>query len=250
MEQPHGVESVGATGRPGVNGPDGGLVVRPGVADGDSRLASQRLDELHHPLHLRGDGHIPDGALRRSLVLVKQLRVSCTQQVLRHSTLVLCGEEGPLQVDAQQLGPVRRGLHGRLGLADAPQGLLRGVGEDGAQPAGGAVAGKEPGDLPEVLGGGSVHVHPVSPVSVQVQKAWHQHPAAQVFDPQAGGVQLADSGDPAVLHQQVRLLKTAVHIDAAAGKEQFFSHGVPLRRAGLPRWHWYRWRRPGGSGAG
>lgn len=84
--------------------------------------------------------------------------------------------------------------------------------------------------FPKVLGGGSVHVHPVSPVSVQVQKAWHQHPAAQVFDPQAGGVQLADSGDPAVLHQQIRLLKTAVHIDAAAGKEQFFSHGVPLQK--------------------
>ena len=57
-------------------------------------------------LHFRGDGEIADIALRPLLVGAQQGGVARFQQMLRHGPLVSGSQEGPLQMDAQQLRPL------------------------------------------------------------------------------------------------------------------------------------------------
>ena len=148
-------------------------------------------------------------------------------------------------MDAHELGAGDGGGHGGSGLADTPEGLLLGVGEDGAQPAGGAVAGEEPSDFGQVLRRGGVHVHAVAAVGVEVQEAGDQQPAPQVHGLIGPA---AEPGDAAVLHQQVGVLKAAVHVDPAVGKAGSL-HGGPQKGCPAARalvkmmasgWFWRR----------
>ena len=157
-----------------------------------------------------------DGPFGRLLIAAEQRGIPLAQQVLGHGALVLCREEGPFQMDAQQPGPGDGRRHGLFGLADAPEGLLLGIGQDAALPAGGAVAGKERADPGQVRRGGGVDVDAVPAVGVQVNKAGDQRHPLQVHHLAArrGGQMRADAVDDAAADQHVGRRKGMVAVDA------------------------------------
>ena len=147
---------------------------------------------------------------------------------------------------AQQLGMVAGLGLGLLDLLDAPQGLLRRVGEHAGQPAGGALTGKEFADgVVQLVGGGRVHVHPGAAVGMYVDEAGHQALAAQIqhLAARRGVHPGRHLGDGSVLDQDLPVLKTVIVVDPCVFDHKFhdwfpFCVLPPLRRAAWPRWRW------------
>ena len=203
-------------------------------------MALRRGIQPRHAGDLGGQGGIAHVAAGGLLILGKELRVGGVhQQVLGHGPLVLGGQAGALQVDAQQGRPAAgAALDDLSGLLHAPEGLLRRVGEHRAQPAGDALGGEEPADRAQALGVGGVHVHPCGAVGVQIQKTG-QHP-------QSGGVHLrqallivvpaAQGGDAPVLHRHVQGDEGPVPQDGAVFQIKGVVHGGLLNRPSGRRW--------------
>ena len=100
--------------------------------------------------------------------------------MFRHGAFILGGKEGAFQMDAQQRGASRWIGHGRPGLGDALQGLRLGIRKDAAQPASDPVGGEKPSDPAKARLIRAVHVHPVSPMGMDIHKPRDQQLAVQV----------------------------------------------------------------------
>ena len=237
MEQAHGVAQVGGGADARLHTGRALVIARAAVAHGaHDAHGVEAGDQLGHAGDLGGQGGVAHVAAGGLLILGKELRVGGVhQQVLRHGALVLGGQAGPLQVDAQQGRPVvGAALDDLPGLLHAPEGLLRRVGEHRAQPAGDPLAGEEPADGAQALGVGGVHVHPGGPVGVEIQEAGQDLAPGGVHLGQALLIVIAvgDGGDGPVLHRQIHRSEGAVPQNRAVFQIEGIVHGALLNRPG------------------
>ena len=171
--------------------------------------------------------------------------------MLRHGALVCGGQEGALQVNAQQPRAGAGAFYGLPRLVDAPQCLLLGICQNAAQPAGGSVAREKGADLLQVPGRGSVDVDAVPAVGVHIDKSRHQCHSVEVQYLGADRVVnvRAHGRQHAFLHQHVRRGKIPAPVDIGVFQKQL-SHRRPLNTAAWPHWHSPGRARLGATGPG
>ena len=232
VEEAHRVAHVHGGLCPGVHARPGEVVAGAAVADGRGDAQGLKLrDELGHAGDLGGKRGVEDVPASRLLVLAEEVdRGLVHEQVLGHGTLVLAREARALQVDAEKRGAVvGTALDDLTRLLDAPERLLRRVREDGAEPAGCALGGKEAPDSAQALDVGCVHVKAGGAVSVHVDEARQGEKPARVDDRQVLLVVIGrgEAGDDAVLDGDVQTRELALGEDARARDVAAGQHGRP-----------------------
>ena len=165
----------------------GEVVAGTAVPDGGGDAQGLELrDELGNAGNLGRERGVEDVSARSLLVAAEQVDGRLVhEQVLGHGALVLARQAWALEVDAEKRGAVvGAALDDLARLLDAPEGLLGRVGEDGAEPPGGALGGEEAADGAQALDVGGVHVKARGAVGVHVDEARQDEKPARVDDRQ------------------------------------------------------------------
>ena len=151
---------------------------------------------------LRGDGEEADEPLRRLLVAPEGLHRGRDDVLRRLRAFVGLAQEGPLQVDTQDLGAAGAFLlhDGHLAQGGGEHGLA--LGHGGGQQGGDALAGGFAQPLAEPFGRAVVDIEAVAAVGVGVDKAGHNPGLAKIVV--GGGLAVrGDPDDPPVFHRQL-----------------------------------------------
>ena len=148
---------------------------------------------------------------------------------------------------AEAFGSRQRLVHELAHGADGAHRRLLRVGQYAGQEAGDALAGKEAGQLGQLLVIGGVDVHTVSAVGMYVYEARREYVSLEVEDLTALPRKAVAYGGDALVHDE----DFGVHQFTARKNGSAREYRAPHVRTG-ERWPW-RWQkspRPGGSAAG